>query len=678
MAGNNEFEFDRRYLVRAPDIFISYKRRERPRVAALASALERFGLDVWFDRRLEIGAPFEPEIEAYAQACRAMIVCWTAACMERGEGGEQSWVLREAMIGRERGVLAPVALEPAADLPLESPFLYDHIEPLDHWVVATGPELDSEGEHGALNDPAFVKLLHKLGEPELIDRPGLADLAKVYAALEEAGEPNHQGARAMLEKAARQGRDWLLNFETDPGAERLARELVDYEYAALGARMGEEYGRLLGDWTPPGAEAMRRERGMMFEIERLRRSEQGLIAHRDQLIQRMTALEAAAAAYQAQTPTAPQPVERSLQDELQKTERAVAASPRSAGERRSSPSLSPREGEVWREVRVFNGHEIFRNAAIEKEESSFWGLRSRKVRQQDNKSIPARVRAVAFFPDSDQFLTAGNDGRLVVWRQDSQQPVLEIEASQACDNDGDGGVYSAAISPDGARIATGDWHDGVTIWDSASGEQIHRLQIPRSIVDSVAFAPDGAKIITSGMDNKARIWDVVKGELLRRLEERSDRIFTVDFAAEGDRVLTVGSDEAVSVWDANSGAELHRLVHPNRVGTACFVSKRGHLIASCDLSTIHIWDAETGVETRTLPGHSNLILALAADARGQRLASGDYRGAVNIWDIEGGRRVASLEAHSDNVNTVAFDATGTRLLTGSNDGAARLWELEAA
>ena len=40
------------------DVFISYKRRTRPKIEQIAAALEALGLDVWFDANLEAGSSF--------------------------------------------------------------------------------------------------------------------------------------------------------------------------------------------------------------------------------------------------------------------------------------------------------------------------------------------------------------------------------------------------------------------------------------------------------------------------------------------------------------------------------------------------------------------------------------------------------------------------------------------
>jgi len=106
------------------DVFISYKREERPRVVLMSEALGQLGLTVWFDAALEPGASFDEEIAREVSAARSVLVCWT-----NGSVGSR-WVRSEATIAANRHVLVPVFLE-SCDLP--PPFNLDHAEDLSDW-----------------------------------------------------------------------------------------------------------------------------------------------------------------------------------------------------------------------------------------------------------------------------------------------------------------------------------------------------------------------------------------------------------------------------------------------------------------------------------------------------------------------------------------------------------------
>ena len=88
------------------NVFISYSRRDRDRVVALASALEAEGLSVWWDPNLVPGRRFRQMIAEQLAAADCVVVVWTQASLE------SDWVQDEAEEARQREALIPVKLEP--------------------------------------------------------------------------------------------------------------------------------------------------------------------------------------------------------------------------------------------------------------------------------------------------------------------------------------------------------------------------------------------------------------------------------------------------------------------------------------------------------------------------------------------------------------------------------------
>ncbi|MEJ2515915.1 MAG: SUMF1/EgtB/PvdO family nonheme iron enzyme [Gammaproteobacteria bacterium] len=88
------------------DVFVSYARQDRDRIAPLVRALEGRGLEVWWDSRITGGAEFTREIEAQIEAAGAVLVVWS-----RNSIGSL-WVADEASAGLERGKLVPISIDP--------------------------------------------------------------------------------------------------------------------------------------------------------------------------------------------------------------------------------------------------------------------------------------------------------------------------------------------------------------------------------------------------------------------------------------------------------------------------------------------------------------------------------------------------------------------------------------
>jgi len=123
------------------DIFVSYARSDKARVAPLVAALEARGWSVWWDPAIAAGQQFDDQIDAELQAASAVLVVWTATSVA------SRWVRGEARDAAERGILVPVRFDDAR-------------LPIDVRALQT-TDLDKWGE-----DPAsaqFQDLLRSLG-----------------------------------------------------------------------------------------------------------------------------------------------------------------------------------------------------------------------------------------------------------------------------------------------------------------------------------------------------------------------------------------------------------------------------------------------------------------------------------------------------------------------------------
>jgi hypothetical protein len=124
------------------DVFISYKRQDRPVVERLASALQQLGFDVWWDLELLSGESYRQVIRAVIDQCRAAVVVWSKA------SAESDFVLDEAHYALRLGRLCPVRIE-AVDLPFG--FGQRHVDDLSDWA-------------GELSHPGFQSLVRSIEE----------------------------------------------------------------------------------------------------------------------------------------------------------------------------------------------------------------------------------------------------------------------------------------------------------------------------------------------------------------------------------------------------------------------------------------------------------------------------------------------------------------------------------
>src|SRR5512137_1466950 len=139
------------------DIFVSYSRQDKDRVAPLVAALEAEGWSVWWDPEITPGQEFDSLISRELEQARTLVVVWTANSVD------SRWVRGEARDAADRGVLVPVRFENAR-LPID--FRAVHTTDLDDW---------SEDRSSATFRSLCKALESKLGPPKKVKPAAAAD-----------------------------------------------------------------------------------------------------------------------------------------------------------------------------------------------------------------------------------------------------------------------------------------------------------------------------------------------------------------------------------------------------------------------------------------------------------------------------------------------------------------------
>lgn len=106
------------------DVFISYRKADWAKAKHLAAALKIENIDVWWDTALEAGETFDEKIQTVLEQVKCVIVVWSK------ESVKSEWVRAESSVGRERGILVPVMVQPV-NIPV--PFNLLHTADLIGW-----------------------------------------------------------------------------------------------------------------------------------------------------------------------------------------------------------------------------------------------------------------------------------------------------------------------------------------------------------------------------------------------------------------------------------------------------------------------------------------------------------------------------------------------------------------
>jgi WD40 repeat protein len=290
------------------------------------------------------------------------------------------------------------------------------------------------------------------------------------------------------------------------------------------------------------------------------------------------------------------------------------------------------------------------------------------------------VFSVAFRPQGEYLVSAGADGKVILWDLRTRRPVFTRKGHE--------GKYiglanAVAFSSDGQTFAAPNDENSVTLWSVADGSEVCTLSGPAGLVGSVAFSPDGRWLAAGSFDKKVHIWNIQKKDAKPRILEGHMRpVSAVAFSPiDGRYIASASYDRLAKVWDVTTGESVSTLrAHVGLVVDLAFTpdGKRLATVGHED-AVVKLWDPWTEREILSLSGHTNFCHCVAISRDGSRFASSGTDGTIRIWDAGPLDRDANRwvwEGHHEHeVWCVAFSPAGSQVASASWDETVRLWDL---
>jgi WD40 repeat protein/tRNA A-37 threonylcarbamoyl transferase component Bud32 len=326
------------------------------------------------------------------------------------------------------------------------------------------------------------------------------------------------------------------------------------------------------------------------------------------------------------------------------------------------------------------------------------------------------VRSVAWSPDGQAIVSAGDDCVLRIWSLVDRKEVKIWKGHSVA-------VCSVRWNPNGNRIASLDESGEIRLWDVNAGTSVRVAAQYTPPARCLAWSPDGTRLATGRDDITVRIWDVERqceiatlgpletaiesvswspsGEWLAaghggKLRERDltiwqtstwekkaaldvsiDRaVVDLDWSPDGAAIATPGVHGRIKVtypWEGKAGRLLR---HSGNVNCVRWCPRRREKILATAgaAQIIRIFDLEKEEVRTTLCGHTGLILSLAWSPDGEHLASCGEDGTVKVWDGLHSGEAARKRSFPNYVNDLSWAPNGGQLVVSSFSSFARIWD----
>ena len=284
--------------------------------------------------------------------------------------------------------------------------------------------------------------------------------------------------------------------------------------------------------------------------------------------------------------------------------------------------------------------------------------------------------SAAISPDGKLLLTGEISGFARVWDLQTHQVKYSLQHEE-----GDaGGVVAAAFSASGDVLVTVE-QNSIARWAAKSGRLTGYWSWPN--LTAVAVSADGRYALIGSNDNQAVYFDMVQGEM-RYVFPHHEKVTSVALSKDGRFALTGADDWHASLWDLSTGEHLWSKNLKYKIALVALSDDGEFALANAYIGDSHIY--ATGGKGSLVSRLDEIKMTLVSadfsdDSR--LLASGRAAKAIDIWEVSSGKQRETWEPKvkykarpdSATILDLKLDTNAKTLISESSTGIGQRWAI---
>ncbi|VDD74070.1 unnamed protein product [Mesocestoides corti] len=286
----------------------------------------------------------------------------------------------------------------------------------------------------------------------------------------------------------------------------------------------------------------------------------------------------------------------------------------------------------------------------------------------------AKVASVRWASDSQLILSAGQDGKLIVWDGYTANKVRMISLKTAW-------VLGCAMSPSMQQVVSGGLDNLITVFSLSSPEGtpaqlVQELSGHSGYISSLDYI-DEIKLLSASGDKTLKLWDMEKGELVSSFSGHTNDVNCVRVSCTNKNLaVSVSSDYTCRTWDLRSAkcAQLFEGHEQDVNGVDIFPNGQAFATSSDDTSC-RLWDIRSD---QAIAAYVDELIqcgstCVALSRSGRVLIAGYEDFNCHVWDVLREERVGIMSDHDARVSSIAINGVGNAIVTGSWDSLCYVW-----